>query len=579
MISSASNRSELAGVVHAFRLSFLAIGLLSCVLNLLMLTGSLFMLEVYDRVLPSRSVPTLLGFVVLLLVLMSFQGALEYVRTRALVRIGGAFDEAFAKRTYLGMLALSLRTMGLDEGGQAVRDVDTVRGFFGGPGVSALFDLPWVVVYVAICFFLHSWIGYAALAGAAVLICLSIATEILTHRKAREIALLSGRRGAMLERSRRNAEVLFGMGFTGRFAEIWSELNRRYLDEQTRLVDRSAAISTVSRTFRQLLQSLVLALGAYLVIRQELSPGSIIAGSIIAARALAPIEQSIANWKGFVSTRDAWGRLNRLLTAFPDRPLPLELPAPKAKLEIEALSIAPPGSDKLVLADIALTIPAGSALAVIGPSGAGKSSFARGLVGVWRPSRGKVRLDGAALDQWPEAAIARHIGYLPQDIELFSGTVAQNIARFAQAPDAQAIIAAAEAADVHALILSLPQGYETLLGEGGANLSAGQRQRIALARALFGQPFLVVLDEPNSNLDAEGEAALTAAINGVRSRGGITVVVAHRPSVLAAVDLVAVVAEGRLQAFGPRDEVMSRLSGRPPQAQPLKVVNDEHRAR
>lgn len=571
--ASTATSPNLSSILHAFRWPIVVLAFLSLLLNILALSGAMFMLEIYDRVLPSHSVPTLLSMILILVILMCFQGALEHVRTRALLRIGAAFDEAFAQSAYLSVMALSLRTMRFDEGAQAIRDLDQVRGFVGGAGLVALFDLPWIPVYIAFCFLLHPWMGYAAIAGAAILIVIALATEILMRRRTRIVTNLGAHRQALIETARRNSEVLRGMGFGGRFAAIWGGVNRNYIDEATRLVDRSSGIGVVSKTYRQLLQSLVLALGAYLVIRQEISPGSIIAGSIIAARALAPIELAIANTRGFANTRDSWRRLSRLLTLFPARQTAVDLPAPSKTLSIENLTVTPPGIEKVILSEVSLLVEAGSGLAVIGPSGSGKSSLVRAMTGVWQPLRGKVKLDGAALDQWQDEALGRHIGYLPQDIELFPGTIAQNIARFDPEAPSEAIIEAAQGAGVHDLVLTMANGYATMLGEGGANISAGQRQRIALARALYGKPFLLVLDEPNSNLDAEGEIALTRAVTGVRERGGIVVVVAHRSSVLAAVDLVAVIAEGRLQAIGPRDEIMSKLAGRSGTAG-LKVVGE-----
>jgi ATP-binding cassette subfamily C protein len=557
-----------------FRSTLLVVILLSCAVNVLTLSGSLFMLEVYDRVVPSQSVPTLVGLIVLLVVLVMFQGAMEYVRTRILVRIGAAFDEAFGRPAHAAVLAMSLRTMKFEEGGQAIRDLDQVRTFVGSAGLVAFFDLPWIPIYIGVCMLLHPWIAYAAVAGACVLIGFSIMAEVLTRDLSKSVTMLGAQRGAMIEGARRNAEVLHGMGFTGRFSDMWSEVSRDYVNRSVRLVDRATAISVLSRSFRTLLQSLVLALGGYLAIKQEISAGAIVAGSIIAGRALAPIDVAIANWRAVVTARESWRRLTRLLALFPEIPQTFALPRPQKSLAVEGVSLAPPGGERLVLSDVEFSLSAGSGLAVIGPSGSGKSSLIRAMVGVWKPVKGRIKLDGAALDQWPDDAKAAHVGYLPQDVELFSGTIAQNISRFAEAPSSETIIEAARRADVHELILNLPQGYETRLGEGGANLSAGQRQRIALARALYGDPFLIVLDEPNSNLDAEGEAALAKAIAEARTRGAIVVVVAHRSQLLASVDLVAVVAEGRLQTIGPRDEVMARLTARPAHGTPLKVVGE-----
>ncbi len=564
----------LAQLPKMFRSTLLVVIFLSCAVNVLTLSGSLFMLEVYDRVVPSHSIPTLVGLIVILVVLISFQGAMEYVRTRILVRIGAAFDEAFGRPAHAAVLEMSLRTMRFDEGGQAIRDLDQIRTFVGSPGLVAFFDLPWIPVYIGFCMLLHPWIAYAAMAGACILIGFSILAELLTRDLTKSVTFLGAQRGAMIEGARRNAEVLHGMGFAGRFSDMWSDLSRDYVNRSVGLVDRATAISVLSRSFRTLLQSLVLALGGYLAIKQEISSGAIVAGSIIAGRALAPIDLAIANWRSVVSTRESWRRLARLLALFPARLQTFALPRPEKSLVVEGISLAPPGGERLVLNDVGFSLSAGNGLAVIGPSGSGKSSLIRAMVGVWKPVKGRVKLDGAALDQWPDDAKAAYTGYLPQDVELFSGTIAQNISRFAEAPPSEAVIEAARRADVHDLILNLPQGYETKLGEGGANLSAGQRQRIALARALYGNPFLIVLDEPNSNLDAEGEVALAKAIADARSRGAIVVVVAHRSQLLASVDLVAVVAEGRLQTIGPRDEVMARLTARAPHGPPLKVVSE-----
>lgn len=566
--------SPLAQLPKAFRSTLLVVIVLSCAVNVLTLSGSLFMLEVYDRVVPSHSVPTLVGLIVILVILVAFQGAMEYVRTRILVRIGAAFDETFGRPAHAAVLAMSLRAGRLEEGGQAIRDLDQIRTFVGSAGLVAFFDLPWIPIYIGFCMLLHPWIAYAAIIGACVLIGFSIWAEILTRDLTQSVTLLGAQRGAMIEGARRNAEVLHGMGFADRFSEMWTEISRDYVNRSVSLVDRATAISALSRSFRTLLQSLVLALGGYLAIKQEISAGAIVAGSIIAGRALAPIDLAIANWRAFVAVRESWRRLSRLLALFPESLPTFALPRPQKSLTLEGVSLAPPGGERIVLNDASFSLNAGSGLAVIGPSGSGKSSLVRGIVGVWRPVKGRIKLDGAALDQWPNDAKAEHVGYLPQNVELFAGTIAQNISRFAAAPPSEAIIAAARRADVHDLILSLPQGYETRLGEGGANLSAGQRQRIALARALFGDPFLIVLDEPNSNLDAEGEAALTRAITEARSRGAIVVVVAHRSQLLASVDLVAVIAEGRLQTIGPRDDVMARLTARPHHGPPLKVVSE-----
>ena len=365
-----------------------------------------------------------------------------------------------------------------------------------------------------------------------------------------------------LEASRRNAEIVQALGMAGAMSARFGAANKKYLHSQRRAADRAGMLAALSRVMRLMLQSAVLGLGAYLVINQEATAGVIIASSILMSRALAPVELAIANWKGFVAARQARRRLSELLTALPERRPPLQLPRPENSLAVEAVSASPPGEQRLVVQDVNFALKSGDGLGIIGPSASGKTSLARLIVGVWQPVRGKVRLDGAALDQWSLFSLGRNIGYLPQDVELFDGTIAENISRFDAEADDDVIIAAARTAGVHELIIRLPEGYETKIGERGAALSAGQRQRVALARALYRDPFLVVLDEPNSNLDSDGEEALTQAISGVRSRGGIVIVIAHRANAIAAMDQVLVLSQGRQQAFGPRDEILRQILGR-----------------
>ena len=546
---------------------------MTAMINVLYLTGSFFMLEIYDRVIPSRSVPTLVGLSILALALYTFQGVLDLVRTRMLVRIGTYLDGALGGRIFDVLVRLPLKTRPSGDGLQPSRGLDQVRSFLSSVGPTALFDLPWMPLYVGICFLFHPWIGVAALVGALLLVSLTLLTHVFTRGPAKATVEHASARNGRAEASRRNAEVVQALGMTQRMAAGWSEANARYQASQQRAADIAGGFGALSKVLRMVLQSAVLALGAYLVIQQQATAGVIIASSILTARALAPVELAIAHWKGFIGSRQSWRRLAHLLDLLPQANTPMPLPRPSASLAVESVSAAPPSTQKLVVQDVSFALKAGSGLGVIGPSASGKSSLARALVGVWSTLRGKVRLDGAALTQWDPEQLGRHIGYLPQDVELFAGTVAQNIARFDPDADADRIIAAAKAAGVHDLILRLPEGYETQIGEGGAALSAGQRQRVALARALYGDPFLVVLDEPNSNLDAEGEQALTQAILGVRARGGIVVVVAHRPSALAGCDLVLVMADGKAQAFGPKDEVLSKVVRQPNVPTPLKVVN------
>lgn len=566
-------RSELAAALSACRSAFVGVGLFSGMINILALTGPFFMLEVYDRVVPSRSVPTLVGLAILAAILFSFQGILELIRGRILVRVGASLDEALSGRVYDTIVWLPLNVGNRNDGLQSLRDLDTMRSFLSGLGPTALFDLPWIPLYLGICFAFHFWIGMTALCGAIILIGLTVVTELRTRRPMHAATSLGMLRNGLAETSKRNAEVLTAMAMAGRLRDRWSEANRKYMRSQQQASDVAGGLGAIVKALRLMLQSAVLGVGAYLVIHQEATAGIIIAGSILSARALAPVDLAIANWKGFVAARQSWARLNGVLSMLPAQAEPMSLPRPTKNIVIEKVFVAPPGQQKPVVQDVSFTLKSGDGLGVIGPSASGKSSLARMLVGAWRPVRGKVSLDGASFDQWQPEAIGRDIGYLPQDVELMLGTVAQNIARFDPDADSKAIIAAAQAAGVHELILGLGAGYDTDIGEQGTSLSAGQQQRIALARALYGDPFLVVLDEPNSNLDNDGELALTSAIHSVRRRGGIVVVVAHRPSALAAVDQVLVMNQGRAQAFGPKDDVLAKVLRAPP----LKIVPDSAR--
>lgn len=581
MLRSKANQAapgrELAAVLSASRSAFAGVGLMSGVLNVLMLTGSFYMLEIYDRVLPSRSVPTLVALSAIVLVLYAFQGLIDLIRSRILARVGASFDEALSHRIYDNIVRLPLKSRTTGDGLQPLRDLDQVRNFLSSPGPTALFDVPWIPLYLFICFAFHFWIGLTALGGALLLVALTVMTEVFTREPTQTAVTHGVARNSLAEASRRNAEVLRAMGMGERLQALWGQSNQRYLTAQQQAADVAGGIGAASKVLRMILQSAVLAVGAYLVIQQQATGGIIIASSILTSRALAPIELAIAHWRSFLAARQSWRRLSDLLGALPPQEKPMALPAPTANLTVESASVIVPGGQRLVVQDVTFGLKAGNGLGVIGASASGKSSLARMIVGVWNPARGKVRLDGAALEQWDPEALGRHIGYLPQDVELFAGSVAQNISRFDPEAKPEVVIAAAKAAGVNDMILRLPEGYESEIGEGGTALSAGQRQRLALARALYDDPFLVVLDEPNSNLDAEGEQALTQAILGVRARGGIVIVIAHRPSALAGVDLVLVMAEGKAQAFGPKDEVLNKVLRRPqvpPPVVPLKVAAD-----
>jgi PrtD family type I secretion system ABC transporter len=554
---SIGDNTLLAQVLYQFRRAFIGVGLFSALINLLMLSGSVFMLQVYDRVLPSKSVPTLIGLSFIVLGLYAFQAILDLIRTRVLVRIGSAFDESIAERVYGAVIKLPLKGARTADALQPVRDLDTIRNFLTGLGPTALFDLPWMPLYLGLCFAFNFYIGLAATLGAIVIVALTIVIEITSRAPIRDAAKFGAARNVFAEASRVHSEVLHALGMTGRMGARWREANAQFSDAQQRVSDVTGGLGSIAKVLRLVLQSAVLGVGAYLVIQQQATAGIIIASSIITARALAPVDIAIANWKGFGAARQSWRRINSLLAALPVETNVLQLPKPSASLSVENVAVVPPGSKRTVVQGISFDLKSGSALGIIGPSASGKSSLVRALLGVWPASFGTVRIDGAELTQWSRDSLGRHMGYLPQDVSLCDGTVAENIARFETNPSPDAIIAAAQAAGVHELILTLPNGYETAIGERGETLSAGYRQRLGLARALYGNPFLVILDEPNSNLDMEGELALAKAIRGVCERGGIVIVIAHRPSVLSAVDLVLALVNGQTRAFGKRDEVLT----------------------
>ncbi|MFH1805801.1 MAG: type I secretion system permease/ATPase [Pseudomonadota bacterium] len=552
----------LAQALRTVRGAFLSVGVLSGIANLLMLTGPLFMLQVYDRVLASRSLPTLIALIVLVAVLYVFLGAVDALRARMLVRIGWRVDEQ------LGVSALAATLdQALKSGGETVRplhDLDQIRQFLGGAGPMAICDMPWMPLFVGIIFAFHPWLGVMALAGGVILVVLTLISEMATRKQVEAMNGQAARRSTLIEAGRRNAEAIRAMGMTGAFTRRWAQLHQDYLTDNNRVGDVNSTFTAYIKVIRLAMQSGVLALGAWLAIMQEVSPGAMIAASILTARALAPVEQAIGNWRGFIAARQSHHRLEKILGAAARKDDPMPLPAPVQKLEVANLAVRAPGvsggqNNGRILVRIAdVRLRAGDGLGVIGPSGSGKSTFGRALVGIGSLQSGTIRLDGAELHHWDPDRLGRHIGYLPQDVELFDDSVAANIARLDPNAPADAVVDAARQAGVHDMILGLPDGYDTRIGVGGATLSGGQRQRIGLARALYGEPFLIVLDEPNASLDAEGEHALTHAIAGVRRRGAIVVLIAHRPAVLAAVNLAMVIQDGRQVALGARDDILRK---------------------
>jgi ATP-binding cassette subfamily C protein len=570
-ISAAGNR--VSEVFQRMRPAFLQVGVFSALINVLMLTGSIYMLQVYDRVLASRSVPTLVAISLLALLAYGLQGILDSVRARMLSRIGARFDAMLAKDVARAIVSFPLRGAPAAQVMQPARDLDSVRGFLGSTGPTALLDMPFLPLFIIAVYWLHPWLGYLAIGGALIIVALTLITEQRSKEPAGAYARSAAHRHVLSEAGRRSADAIAALGMRGAFIRRYLDSHGQHVRDGLSLSDSAAGLGAFARVVRFVLQSAVLGLGAYLAVKGEVSPGAMIAASILTSRALAPIEVAVANWKSFVAARQGYSRLKQALPALNEPERQTALPAPRKSLEAQDLTIVPPGTQTIVVAGASFTLSAGDVVGIIGPSGSGKSSLARALVGVWAPVRGAVRLDGALLTQWEPDAIGRSIGYLPQDIELFDGTIAENIARLDPEPDSASVLKAARSARAHDLIVNLPQGYETRIGEGGAALSGGQRQRIALARAFHGDPFLIVLDEPNANLDAEGDEALTAAIREAKGRGAIVVVVTHRPSGLAAANLVIAMQAGKVQAFGPRDEVLKAVlrqgaaaPGRPPQA-------------
>ena len=561
------------------RRAFLSVALFSAVVNLLMLTGPLYMLQVYDRVLPSRSVPTLLALSAFLVVAYTFQGMLDLVRARLVVRTAALLDHHLGGEVHEAVVRLSIAKRDGGDAHSPIRDLDQVRAFLTSSGPIAIVDLPWLPVFLVVCYLIHPWVGAVASLGALVLFVTTLVTERTARGPVRAAALETSARQAVIEATRRNSESATAMGMSRALAKRWSATNGRYQRAIQSATDVVTTHTTSTRTFRLLLQSILLGVGAYLVVQNELMPGAMIAASVMMSRAMAPLETAIANWRGFVGARDSAYRLSALLTRLNMSASVTQLPPPVKSIEVGHISVAPAGSEKPVLNDIHFGLNAGDALGIIGPSGSGKTSLLRVLVGIWQPLRGAVRLDGATYDQWERDQIGRHIGYMAQTAELFDGTIAENIARMDATPDDAAVLRAAEAAGLHDLIVRLPSGYDTPIGDDGHKLSAGQRQRVALARALYGAPFLVALDEPNANLDAKGEAALEQAVQSVKRRGGIVIVVAHRPTALAGCDQVLVVGNGTQLALGPRNDILNkvvrRAASHPARAPDLRVVAEQ----
>ena len=569
----ADTKSIVKGALGASTGAIVSVGLLSVALNMLMLTGPMFMLQVYDRVLTSHSVPTLIALGTIAMALYAFFGLFNMFRSWMTARIGVSLDRHLAAPAFDASVQIPLKTRGKMQKIEPVRDLEQIRSFISGPGLTALFDLPFMPFYLIIVYLLHPLLGLLGTIGAAILITSTLMHEWLVKGPTAELNSRRQNDRALIAAARNNAEVLSAMGMLTTLRQRWLSRHNKTLDANQKLSSRSAAFSSFTKMARFMLQSGALGLGAYLAIKGELSPGAMIASSIILSRALAPIEQVIGQWRNFVSARLAMKQLEKVLPGLKQVETETKLPAPAQKLDLKGLIVAAPGASEPALKGINLSLQAGDAIGVIGSSGAGKTTLARALLGIWPSTRGEIRLDGALVDQYTQEVLGNAIGYLPQDVELFDGTIAENIARFHPEAGSEDIVEAAKMAGCHDIILGFAKGYDTIIGQSGQCLSGGQRQHIGLARAVFGKPILIVLDEPNSNLDNAGEIALNKAILSLRKNGSIVMIIAHRHSALASVNKVLALKDGQQAAFGPRNEVMEQLFSKPGVASgELKVV-------
>jgi len=552
--------SALAAGIREIRPVIGVVIVFSLFINILMLVSPLYMLQVYDRILSTRSDSTLIAITVIAAFMLAVYAILETLRSHVLVRAGLMFDRSLASAAFnaihRGMLQQPSGTLV-----QGLRDVDTLREFLTGPGLIAFCDAPWFPVFVGAAFLLHPWFGWMAIGGSVVIWSLTLINELLTRRDLSAATAANIEAGQRAATTFRNVEVLQAMGMLGALRSRWLDLHHTHLGRQARASDRAGTMLASTRFFRMFLQIVILGTGGYLAIERQLSPGGIVAASILIGRALQPMEMAVGSWKHFVSARGAYRRLKALFDVAGAEPNRMSLREPKGALAVESVYVAAPGQQEPILRGVSFSLAPGEVLCVVGPSAAGKSTLARALVGIWPTLQGAVRLDGSELWHWDSQRLGQHIGYLPQDVELFAGTIAQNIGRFQEDIDSEQVIAAAEQAGCHQLIQYLADGYNTQIGEGGQALSGGQRQRIALARALYGDPRFVVLDEPNSNLDSAGEEALLSAIHGLKNRGKTAILITHKVNVLAAADKILVMNGGTVQGFGPRDEILTRLLG------------------
>jgi len=558
-------QDEVAQVLTSFKDAFRTIGVFSAVINMLMLMPAIYMLQLYDSVLTSRNEMTLLMLTLIMLGAYVFMGALEYVRSFVLIRVGAQLDMKLNKRVYTAAFEQSLK-QGDGNAGQALKDLTNIRQFLTGNALFAFFDAPWFPIYLFVIFMFHPWLGIFALFGTCILIVLAYVNEKISHKPLEEANAMAIASTNMASNNLRNAEVIEAMGMLPNLQARWYKLHSRFLNLQAEASEKAGIVSALTKFTSVALQSLMLGLGALLVLDNSISPGMMIAASILLGKAIGPVQLLISVWKQFGSTRSAYERLTKLLENNPARESGMALPKPRGIISVENVTAMPPGSKVPVIKGLNFSIAAGEVLGIIGPSGSGKSTLARLLVGVWPAAAGKVRLDGADVYLWNKDELGSHLGYLPQDIELFSGTVSENIARFGDI-NADKIILAAKRAGIHEMVLNMSEGYDTQLGDGGTGLSGGQKQRLGLARAMYDDPSLIVLDEPNSNLDDVGEQALLAALIDLRKRGKTIVLITHRTSVISVTNKILLLQDGIAKMFGPTDQVLAALTQQQQQAQ------------
>ncbi len=551
-------QNEIAQALIDFKGTFRTVGVFSAIINVIMLAPALYMLQVFDRVLSSRNETTLLMLTVMVLGAYLLMSALEFVRSFILIRVGAQLDMKMNKRIYTAAFEQNLKQAG-SNAGQALQDLTNIRQFLTGNGLFAFFDAPWFPIYLAVIYLFSPILGMFALGGTVLLIALAYVNEVISKKPLAEASAMAIKSSNLATNNLRNAEVISAMGMLPNLMSRWFKLHSRFLQLQAEASEKAGIVSALTKFVRMSMQSLILGLGALLVLAGEITPGMMIVGSILMGRATAPVDQLIGIWKNWSSTRSAYQRLNKLLEANPAREAGMSLPKPLGRVSVEAVTAAAPGSSVAIIKNLSFVIAPGDVLGIIGPSGSGKSTLARLLVGVWPTATGKVRLDGADVYHWNKDELGPSIGYLPQDVELFAGTVSENIARFGEI-DSEKVILAAKRAGVHDMVLHFPQGYDTPLGDGGGGLSGGQKQRLGLARAMYDDPSMIVLDEPNSNLDDVGEQALVAAINDLRSRGKTIVLITHRTSALSTTNKLLLLRDGMAQLFGPSSQVLAELA-------------------